>query len=240
MLRSKGIELNLIQELDKSREQDNNRWILVELTGVIHNECTCKELPFNSNFLLLAVGNILPYIHVITNALISPTSGTPTCFKIQESYVGLQDYTRRFFFSEKPKQFQSCEIKVELDKTNLLLHLKMKDDVIVKDFQKEYDDTYTEKSVLENIVKLTRELFYYIICMSHNTQTQQASIDKESDTKEEKEEEEPRPTIEKPVPKENDVIFVNGRNRKVCKMTNGELGVIFQGKKIALKDLPPN
>jgi hypothetical protein len=134
------------------------------------------------------------------------TSPAVSTIRLQEAYIGLPDYTHTFFGD--PQNIGELSVKVEYDKKQLLLHLA-KDGTDIYNLG---EDLYKEIPELAAVCTAAR-VWFEKLCSGNitNNETDDAI-------------------------KENDVVHILGRNRKIYKMGNGQLCIIHQGKKISLED----
>lgn len=164
-----------------------------------------KEQPFDANFLLLLIGNVFPSVYMMTDVVIPAQAAcAPSTIRLQEAYIGLPDYTRNFFSQDN---LLELHVKVELNKSKLVLHMN-------KDGTNNFDIDGVPTELCDAVTKvcmIVKEWFNLL-----NGMGSQQIDEMPEDVK------------------ENDVIFVLGRNRKVYKLANGELGFIHQGKKMSL------
>ena len=134
------------------------------------------------------------------------TSPVVSTIRLQEAYIGLPDYTHTFF--SDPQNIAELSVKVEYDKKHLLLHLA-KDGTDIYNMDQDLFNTMPELAAICTVARL----WFEKLCSGNIS-----SSDADESIK------------------ENDVVHVLGRNRKVYKMANGQLCIIHQGKKISLED----
>ena len=160
-----------------------------------------------TNFLLFMIGDVFPSVYMMTDVKVPSTK-----IRLQEAYIGLPDYTRNFF-SDKDN-FLDLKVRVEYQKSLEILSLSLKDSC--KEVLSDKIAEIPDDCMRELCSKVCQEVHDWFDVLIKDGNIESINLE----------------TV-----KENDIVCIKGKNRKVCKLASGDLGVIINGKKVSLKEV---